>query len=75
MRPIKEAIADHQGEDTYITDEMIRHAIFEGPQVPQPIGLLKLREIENLLDSNGMTEESEIFYTFGRMLSAKVGQR
>ena len=75
MRPIKEVIIDHQDEDMYVTDETIRRTIFKDPQAPQPIGLLKLREIEKLLDNNDMIEKSEVFYTLDGVLNAKVKQR
>ena len=58
MRIVKEVVVDHQDENMYVTDETIRRTIFKDPQAQHPMGLLRLNEIEKLLDNNVMIEKS-----------------
>ncbi|GJH39473.1 hypothetical protein RCZ04_00230 [Capnocytophaga sp. HP1101] len=75
MRVVKEVVVDHQDENMYVTDEAIRRTIFKDPQAQQPMGLLRLSEIEKLLDNNVMIEKSEVFCTIDGTLNAKIKQR
>ena len=59
----------------YVTDEAIRRTIFKDPQAQHPMGLLRLNEIEKLLDNNVMIEKSEVFCTIDGTLNAKIKQR
>ena len=65
MRVVKEVVVDHQDENMYVTDEAIRRTM----------GLLRLNEIEKLLDNNVMIEKSEVFCTIDGTLNAKIKQR
>ena len=75
MRVVKEVVVDHQDENMYVTDEAIRRTIFKDPQAQHPMGLLRLNEIEKLLDNNVMIEKSEVFCTIDGTLNAKIKQR
>ena len=75
MRIVKEVVVDHQDENMYVTDEAIRRTIFKDPQAQHPMGLLRLNEIEKLLDNNVMIEKSEVFCTIDGTLNAKIKQR
>ena len=55
-RTVKEVVVDHQDENMYVTDDAIRRTIFKDPQAKHPMGLLRLSEIEKLLDNNVMIE-------------------
>ena len=58
-----------------VTYEMIGRNIFKYPHVLEPIDLLEFNEIQNLLDNDGMIEESDVFYALDGVLNAKVKQR
>ena len=75
MRVVKEVVVDHQDENMYVTDKAIRRTIFKDPQAQHPMGLLRLNEIEKLLDNNVMIEKSEVFCTIDGTLNAKIKQR
>ena len=75
MRVVKEEVVYHQDENIYDTDEAIRRTIFKDPQAQHPMGLLRLNEIEKLLDNNVMIEKSEVFCTIDGTLNAKIKQR
>ena len=74
-RTVKEVVVDHQDENMYVTDDAIRRTIFKDPQAKHPMGLLRLSEIEKLLDNNVMIEKSEVFCTIDGTLNAKIKQR
>nr|WP_314560501.1 cell division protein FtsQ [uncultured Capnocytophaga sp.] len=75
MRSVKEIVIDYEDEDMYVTDESVRRTIFKDPQAQHPLGLLKLDEIEQLLDNNDMIEKSEVYFTIDGVLNAKIKQR
>ena len=74
-RLVKDIIIDYEDEDMYITDESVRRAIFKDPQAQHPMGMIKLDEIETLLDNNDMIEKSEVFFTIDGMLNVTIKQR
>ncbi|GET46689.1 cell division protein FtsQ/DivIB [Capnocytophaga felis] len=75
VRVIKEVRVDHQSSDMYITDETVRRMVLNNSHNANQLGLLKLNEIEKLLDNHAMVEKSEVFCTIDGILNVSVKQR
>ena len=75
MRPLKEVVVHHQSDDLYVTEEAVKRNLFKDPQAITPVGLLRLGEMENLLDNNVMIEKSQVYCTIDGVLNAKIKQR
>ena len=74
-RSIKDINIEHLTSDIYITDEGIRRMLIKDPQSKNPIGLLKLNELEKILNEHTMIEKSEVYCTIDGILEAKVTHR
>ncbi|MFK8301884.1 cell division protein FtsQ/DivIB [Capnocytophaga stomatis] len=74
-RIIKEVRVDHQSSDMYITDETVRRMVLNNSHNANQLGVLKLNEIEKLLDNHAMVEKSEVFCTIDGILNVSVKQR